>query len=148
MSFVSQFGHQCILSFLLQLSLVGAALAETCTINVVCEESANCARSALTLRWTPETSETIEIDGKVMRASWINEPQITDTMRVGDVDYQIVAPGPQLFAYGDRRMIVIVPGDAPGHISASTLQTPRRFVDYEDAVSNRAVFKGLCEGLF
>ena len=148
MSFVSLFGLRCLLTYLLQMSFAVVAWAQSCTIKVVCEESANCARPDLTLHWTPEASEIIEIDGQVMQATWINEPQITSTMRVGDVDYQIVTPGPQLFAHGDRRMIVIVPGDAPGHISASTLQTPRRFVDYEDAVSNRAVFKGLCEGLF
>lgn len=86
MSFVSQFGQRCILAIPLQMSFAGVALAQTCTIKVVCEESANCTRSDLTLRWTSEASETIEIDGQVMRASWINEPQITDTMRVGNVN--------------------------------------------------------------
>ena len=69
MSFVSHFGHRCILTILLQMSFAGVAWAQSCTIKVVCEESANCARPDLTLHWTPEASEIIEIDGQVMQAT-------------------------------------------------------------------------------
>jgi len=126
---------QSLLGKLIAIHLVGlpaAAAAESCVILSRCDDQTECSPQSLSLQWTAEVSDMLTVNDVQMPVKRIIDGSVPS----------ILVPGP------DVREVMLIALDQPGQIVATSITIPRRYTEYENAVLERAVYAGPCEGLF
>ncbi|MGR3513989.1 MAG: hypothetical protein ACU0GG_14620 [Paracoccaceae bacterium] len=127
---------------MLSLPTQGFATDRTCTL--LCDASVDC--NTITLNWA-EQSDLIEVDDALMSRQFVTQGTRLDTMRIDGRDIDMRSGGPMVLLRSERQFGTVVSSD-DGTVILSLLTMPRRYVDYEDAMQNRIVAHGPCEGLF
>lgn len=101
------------------------------------------------LEWQPGDSTKIWVDGKELDAAWSKAGDVMDEIRTADTTWTIVNTSDVIGA-SDGSLTVGIARDGQSSTVSATRMPLRvhRYVDYEEAITQRQIFSGVCEGLF
>ncbi len=132
----------------LTVSFGASAWADNCTLALICDTDTTCGPNEMRLEWSGDVADGVTIDGVAYATNLMSDPTAMGEIRTSTANFQVRMSGPMVTVLRDQQTILITPAETQGDVTVNLLEIPKRYVDYDEAMKNRQVFAGHCEGLF